>query len=309
MSSVDLGNTFGAAFLGVLVSAVLFGITNMQTLIYFRRYPDDRRARKISVAILWVLDALTFALTVHILYHYLVSGFGNYFALFKIVWSFRLHTALTIINICFVQSLYAIPIWLLGGHFNRWVSLVVCCAVVVGYGIGIVTIVETYQISTFVGLRDKAWVIYASFGSATLVDFIITGGMCVYLQQSRSPAGFSSLDTTLYTLMQYIISSGLATSACSTAALIAFSVKPNTMIFVAIQFLLTKLYVNSFLALLNSRQIKTEAVSNRPTDLEFAPFSETSTIPMNHEKDDTSHPPGDPNESSEETTSRTLSSD
>jgi len=55
-------------------------------------------------------------------------------------------------------------------------------------------------------------------------------------------------------LMQYILGSGMATGACACAVLISISFVPYTQIWVTFYYLLSKLYVNSFLALLNARR-------------------------------------------------------
>ena len=66
----DLDSTYGALFLGVLVSAVcvsftrsntttnvkhhrLFGVTILQAFVYLQQYPHDSRWRKAAVYWLW----------------------------------------------------------------------------------------------------------------------------------------------------------------------------------------------------------------------------------------------------------------
>ncbi|KAK0203239.1 hypothetical protein DFS33DRAFT_971272 [Desarmillaria ectypa] len=54
--------------------------------------------------------------------------------------------------------------------------------------------------------------------------------------------------------MRLAVVSGLVTSACSLLTLVAYIAWPNPLVFVAINFILPKLYINSLLAMLNSRQ-------------------------------------------------------
>ena len=66
----DLNSTYGALFIGLLASAVcvlgsgssvrvandsprLFGVTMLQTFVYFTQYPADRAWRKLAVCCLW----------------------------------------------------------------------------------------------------------------------------------------------------------------------------------------------------------------------------------------------------------------
>ena len=84
MSHINLNPTYGALFIGVLVSSVcvsflslhaptrhsfhprLFGVTMLQTLVYFQQYPSDRAWRKLAVSWLWrvlqYMSSLTFML-------------------------------------------------------------------------------------------------------------------------------------------------------------------------------------------------------------------------------------------------------
>ncbi|KAK0207352.1 hypothetical protein IW262DRAFT_660602 [Armillaria fumosa] len=55
--------------------------------------------------------------------------------------------------------------------------------------------------------------------------------------------------------MRIVVISGLLTSTCSLLTLISYIVWPDTLIFLAIgTFILPKLYINSLLAMLNSRK-------------------------------------------------------
>jgi len=55
-------------------------------------------------------------------------------------------------------------------------------------------------------------------------------------------------------IVRMTLISGFLTTACSLAALITYGTMPDTLIFLSVEFLLTKLYINSFLAMLNARQ-------------------------------------------------------
>ncbi|KAL4262894.1 DUF6534 domain-containing protein [Pleurotus pulmonarius] len=249
----SLGVTLGAAYLGVVASAILFGITNLQSYIYFTQYQNDWLLQKLSVGILWFLDAFHLALTIQVVYHYLVESFGNFEAQEFIIWSFKLQIVINVVIIILVQSLYAARVWKLGRHYHVLLPWGVVVVVAAGYGVGVLLALQTYRIDTFPELVNIAWTIYLSFATSTFIDIIIAISMCFYLQRSRS--GFSELNSRIVTLMQYVLASGMATSACSMAALIAYALLPNTLVFLGIEFLLTKLYINSFIAMLNTRKV------------------------------------------------------
>ncbi|KAG1842973.1 hypothetical protein F4604DRAFT_1597085, partial [Suillus subluteus] len=81
--------------------------------------------------------------------------------------------------------------------------------------------------------------------------YLIASSLCYLLATSRT--GFSSTDSLVTKLASYTISTGCLTSVCSIIAVITCAVMPNNFIFLSIAFLVTKLYVNSFMALLNAK--------------------------------------------------------
>ncbi|KAK0221337.1 hypothetical protein IW262DRAFT_892368 [Armillaria fumosa] len=250
----SLGTTIGAALVGAMLSSLLFGITVLQAFIYYRDYPNDWKLFRYSVGILWVLDAFHLSLTIHAIFHYTVDSFGDFSALGNVVWSFKLQILVNVIIIVFVQSLYAIRLWRFGRHFHRFLPWIVIFVVVCGFAVGVLLVYKTYSITTFTGLASMDWAIDAAFATSTGIDFFISFAMCYYLHKSRSISEFSSTNSRLLVLMWFVLMSGLATSACSTIALITYIVLPNTLVFLGVEFLLTKLYVNSLLSMLNARK-------------------------------------------------------
>ncbi|KAK0447014.1 uncharacterized protein EV420DRAFT_1647911 [Desarmillaria tabescens] len=128
----SLGKSFGAAYIGATVAAILFGITNLQAARYYRKYPNDWLLYRYSVAALWILDTIHVALTTHAVYFYLVDSFGNFPALTEIVWSLKY--LIHILIVVGVQAIYAIRIWKLGGHLHRILPWIVFLAVAAVFG-------------------------------------------------------------------------------------------------------------------------------------------------------------------------------
>ncbi|KAG1751872.1 hypothetical protein EDB19DRAFT_1674294 [Suillus lakei] len=50
---VDIQDTFGAGFIGGMVAAILYGITTLQTYLYYVYYPRDTNGLKVLVAFIW----------------------------------------------------------------------------------------------------------------------------------------------------------------------------------------------------------------------------------------------------------------
>ncbi|KLO13128.1 hypothetical protein SCHPADRAFT_378521 [Schizopora paradoxa] len=80
-------DTIGAVFVSSTISAVLYGVTLMQSLTYFQSFPEDRKAIKYMVAALVMLDTIHMIFATHSIYVYVITNFANIEALIEIPWS------------------------------------------------------------------------------------------------------------------------------------------------------------------------------------------------------------------------------
>jgi len=250
-----LGETLGVLFLSMAVSCMLFGFSTLQVYFYYHWYPQDARMHKILVGVIWILDATITSLMVATVYHYGVLGFGNYPGLELVHWSIKLSTPLNVVVILLVQSLYAYRIWRLSGYHHGVLGYITALIVLAGFAVGIAFAYKTYTLHTWFDVLGIGWSIEAAFSAATIIDLLLSGAMCYYLGVSKGMG--SQLNSRISTLMQYTLSSGLLTSACSAACLFTFIFMHTNLIFVGLTFILTRLYVNSFMAMMNARQRRT----------------------------------------------------
>ncbi|PBK91873.1 hypothetical protein ARMGADRAFT_1013662 [Armillaria gallica] len=228
-----IGPTLGAIYIGATTAAVFYGITVLQTAVYYKVNPNDPRIFRYMVALLWVLDTLHVALSTHALYFYLVESFGNYLDLLKITWSFPLQLVFNMLVAVCVQALYAIRIWKLGRHFHVVLPYFIFLAVAAMFGTGLYSIYDSYTLSSFVGISTIRTSIYAVFSTMVGVDFTISGAMCYYLHKGKSMTNLSSTTRTIVRLMRVVVISGLLTSTCSLLTLVTYIVWPDTLIFMA----------------------------------------------------------------------------
>jgi hypothetical protein len=254
LAEQSLGNTIGASLLGVVGAAMLSGAIMIQAYFYYHTYPHDTPLHKSLVALLWLLDVLHLGLTVHTVYTYAVLGFHNPAALAYITWSMKLQVSINVVIIVIVHSLYALRVWRLGDFHRGFLGYIVIGVVAVGFVIGVVLAYLIYTVDMYSQLASISWIITAALGTSTAIDFVITGAMCYYLKKSKG--SLTRLNSRISNLIHYTLGSGLFTSACSLSALFCYHLLPNTFVFLALEFMLTKLYVSSFLAMLNSRDRK-----------------------------------------------------
>ncbi|KAF8717943.1 hypothetical protein AX14_012065 [Amanita brunnescens Koide BX004] len=260
----SIAPTMGAIYVGAMLTGILYGSTNVQTFLYYKSYPQDAMFQKWAVALLWILDTLHMVFTIIEFWHYLIESFGNYEALLQLHWSFSLQIALSVIVILVVQSFYTRRVWKLSSdRYQRiWAWLLIIVLLVV-YAAGITFIVELYSASTLIQMSHLRWSIILGLSSSTLDDFMIATAICHLLSLRRT--SFAETKSKIWTIMFYAVISGALTSICSLTSVIALAVMPHNLVFQGIEFLLPKLYINSYLAMLNARKsLKDHAVSINP---------------------------------------------
>jgi len=109
---------------------------------------------------------------------------------------------------------------------------------------------------------------------AVLSDISIAAALCVLLYGSRT--GFRRTNTLINTLMVYAINRCVLTSVVAVAEVIAFAASPHSLWFLAIDFVIGKLYANSLLATLNSRRSFSHGSSIRSVHMSDLNFEEES---------------------------------
>ncbi|KAF8335116.1 hypothetical protein F5887DRAFT_1285695 [Amanita rubescens] len=248
----NLGPTYGALFLGGMGAAILFGATNIQVYFYFTNYKQDRIFQKFVVAFLWLLDSLHMAFVIAELWHYLIDLFGNYLILGVVTWAHKAQIAMMIVIVLLVQSLYTLRVWKLNGDQNRLWSWVLIANLLSGYAAGIILLVLTMKIALFTQLARIRWSIYLSFSMTTFNDIMLTIAMCHMLYHGTTV--FAETKSILGIIIRYVVVSGALTSLCSIIGVITVVTMPNNFVFLGVALVLSKLYINSYLALMNARK-------------------------------------------------------
>ncbi|KIM42084.1 hypothetical protein M413DRAFT_445246 [Hebeloma cylindrosporum] len=273
-SRIDLSNTFGAMLVGALVSAMLYGLTTLQTYFYYVYYPNDSLGTRVLVFTIWVIDTLHGALMSLAVYHYLVINYNNPAELAFGHWSLFASVAVNTVISCIVQWFFLIRIHRLCNIRVRWfVSSIIGLTVIAHFAFGIETVVFMFIKREFIKLSEinlQAATPFAIF--AVLSDIMIAGSLCYLLYGSRT--GFKRTDTIVTTLIVYAINRCLLTSVVAVIEVIVFSTVQHSLWFVGIDFVIGKLYANSLLATLNSREAiraanPTTVNSVRLSDMEF----------------------------------------
>ncbi|PBK81080.1 hypothetical protein ARMGADRAFT_1171554 [Armillaria gallica] len=282
----SISGTLGALYIGATIAAVLYGITNLQGVVYYRRYPNDWWVYRYSVGFLWALDTVHVALSTYAVYFFLIHFFGDLKgALEYNSWSMKWQVYMNDVLAVYIQGLYALRLWQLGRHFHKTLVYFVSLAVVASLGTAIYVVYDTSVTPNIASASSLKTSVYVFFSTIAVTDLIIALPMFYYLHKSRTIILVPSTATVLLRLMRLVLMSGLATSACSLLTLISFIAWPQSLTFLGIHFVLSKLYINSLLAMLNSRskhhstsQSTEDEVNSLPTPLRIAPLSSEGDV-------------------------------
>ncbi|OBZ76582.1 hypothetical protein A0H81_03510 [Grifola frondosa] len=138
----------------------------------------------------------------------------------------------------------------------------------------------------YIQLANIAWVLYLSFSAGLAADIIVAVSLCCLLAKHRTGfkrSAFLSTDSIIRVLMLYSINTCVLTTVFAFCCLITvwpfpfpppssssispnpqFIMMPDELICLGFYFVLPKLYLNSFLAMLNSRKHMREIGSSTP---------------------------------------------
>ncbi|KAG2112700.1 uncharacterized protein F5147DRAFT_684131 [Suillus discolor] len=251
--AVDIHDTFGAGFIGGMVTAILYGITTLQTYLYYVYYPSDPNSVKVLVAFIWVLDTLHVSFMCHALYYYLVTSFDDPNNLGTGVWSLFTSLALNLCMAVLVQTYFTFRIsYLTRSNIRWWLTSFIMLFVIAHFAFGLETVILMFIKKEFSALSQITLYAATPFAvTAVLSDVFIAVSLCILLHGNRG--SYVETHALVHTLMVYAINRCLLTSAVAVAEVIAFAISPGSLWFIAIDFVIGKLYANSLLASLNSR--------------------------------------------------------
>ncbi|KAF8509860.1 hypothetical protein BU17DRAFT_55863, partial [Hysterangium stoloniferum] len=241
--------SLGPILMGTIINVFFYGIMVVQCYLYFLWYKKDRNWIKAVVLLLLFLDTLSTIFDILMTYDYLVLSFGNFIAIGIVNVGIAPYPLLTGITSWIVQSFFA---WRISVLTNTvWFSAGIFFLSVVQMLASIATAVWgeiVHQLAELTKVKSAAliWLV-----GSVATDLGITIILVVYLRRRKT--GFSSTDDIVSKIIRATVQTGLLTSACALAVVIAYLVS-NTSMHLAFGVPLSKLYTNSLMSTLNMRQ-------------------------------------------------------
>ncbi|GJE88756.1 hypothetical protein PsYK624_048390 [Phanerochaete sordida] len=272
---IDLTPTFGAVFIGALGMMALYGLTSLQTFIYFTFYPDDRPSLKCLVSLIWILDSFHICLVCHALYHYLIKNYANPAVLNTGIWSLWTSIIVNLIIGCIVQGFFTGRLYVVTSRpVRRWLIPSITILILFHLAFGLESAIWGYVLQTFDRFKTKLWSSALPFAIFAVVsDVAIAISLCITLWQTKSY--FMTTNSVINSLMIFAINRCLLTSGIAVVEIVLFAVFPDALWYVGVDFVVGKLYANSLLATLNTRY----SVRGRAAAEGTAPASSTSGAP------------------------------
>ncbi|KAF8074572.1 hypothetical protein FPV67DRAFT_587580 [Lyophyllum atratum] len=279
---LNLDRKLGAAFLGNLVAAILYGITCIQALKFFRKkHADDSLPFRALILFLWSLDTTQVALVTHALYYYLISSYGDISTTESAVWSIISQVFIICTSDLVIRCLFARRVWLLTNR-NKYFLACIVLPSLLSFATGCAAAGRAFEIRIFESMTSISYLFYLSLAAGVVSDILIAGHLCLSLWQRRT--SMNKTDSILSVFMLYTINTTLLTTLCSIASLITFAIWPEDFVYIAIYLSMSKLYLNSLLATLNHRTSVSEPF-NYPTDpTTVTPFRENVPGPRKLQK-------------------------
>ncbi|KAF9238061.1 hypothetical protein BU15DRAFT_75457 [Melanogaster broomeanus] len=256
-AGINLSTSWGSALAAVFVSLVFYGVSILQTFIYYERYSKDTVILKSLVAFVFVLDTLhTFLISAGV-WQYFVVHFGDDTFLMYTHAPLLISITVTSIVSSAVQSFFIYRIWFLTQGRFKWVLPTVLMPFVVAQLVlGIFYTVTTMAFDTSVGAISGPLLTTVGDGLngvAMTVDITITIALCTLLTMGRT--GFHDTDRMLLRLILISVNTGLSSAVFAFLSVISIVVSPNNLLVTAFYYPLCTVYCNTLLASLNARSV------------------------------------------------------
>ncbi|KAF9650349.1 hypothetical protein BDM02DRAFT_3185549 [Thelephora ganbajun] len=278
--------TLGAVFIGTSIAGILTGVVCTQVSMYFRRYQRDKTLTKLMVFAVWLLDLSHTAMLIASNWAWLITHFGNANT-DMIPPTVAVSVVITALITIIVHGFFITRVYRLSRYF-----LIISPLIVLGLlrvGSACVTCAKMLVYGRFsVFLENVAWVFTLGLTTSSALDILLTGILLYYLRKSKT--GFANMDHVIDMLSLYTIQSGLLTTIAIVISLgfVSFRFYVSTslienaeqwigmhdnLVFLALHFMISKLYANSFLATLNARDGIRDRHIGTPQDPPLSAFS------------------------------------
>jgi len=243
----------------------------LQVYLYFFWYSKDSWGIKGTVILITILETVQTGTYFGATYRFFITDFGNFDALAQFPWQALVQLLALYTSTFVAQSYFAYCIYVL--HKKRiFFPLVIVILSLVGLGGGVAQIVLAVHIKEFAQLPSTSAASNTQAALSLACDILITVCLCWRLNVART--GIQSTNRLLNFLIMTAINRGVLTMVTALLNMILFLTQPGTFYFMMMILLSGKFYMNSMLAMLNTRQHAHSigAVGSMGDSISMSPF-------------------------------------
>ncbi|TFK81081.1 hypothetical protein K466DRAFT_604795 [Polyporus arcularius HHB13444] len=272
---------FGGLLIEVFIACILFGITTLQTFIYFQKYQSDTRSLRLFVAVTWVLEVVHTAFCIQLCYAYVITGFGDFLGFGDINWGVGITVFTEVILSTLVQLFYVRRVWIMSNK-NKLLTGGILFFTICRVGFGIGSTILSYHFPHWLLFRAQTAAtvtVAGGLGAAALVDVLVALTLSFFLSRGRSEYHKQS-NSRVNLIMLYAVNSGAITATASILSVILYATQKESLVFLGLVEIQGKLYANSFLGSLNARSHIRNKVSNNAQYPSFESYSNSGFRPV-----------------------------
>ncbi|TBU38213.1 hypothetical protein BD309DRAFT_972428 [Dichomitus squalens] len=253
-------NLYGALLLGTFFSLILYGLMLHQTYRYFRVYPNDEVNIRVLVWCALVCETLHTIFSMHGIYRSLVTNYNDTAASSMTIWSFDALPITAELSIILSLVFFVQRVWMMGLS-NKWIIVLACAGILGRFGFCVVMTVYlvTSGVMDFPGRiqRQHGLVVSGKYGCSTVAHIILTSSLLyvIYLGQRHRKGSNTISRSLMENFMLYVLNTGLLVSICDIVSWILAYAVARTAWWIAFDTATTKLYLITFLSVLNSRDM------------------------------------------------------
>ncbi|KAJ7067062.1 hypothetical protein C8F01DRAFT_657816 [Mycena amicta] len=251
MSTINVPTTLGSMLIGGFFASMLSGIVCIQTMLYFRTYKTDGAGVKSLVFAVCFLDLLHTAFIWIAGWIYVIEHWGSTPRLDFIPWCISLTVIITALVTFLVHCFFAHRIFLLSKRNWYMATPVVLFALLRLVAASVSTAEMLHYKSFHLFVVHARWIFTLGLSVSSAVDILITGFLFYLFQESRTEGGH--LNHVIDKLMLYAFETGSLTCLGTVVSLICWITMPSNLVFLGLHFAIGKLYANSLLVTLNTR--------------------------------------------------------
>ncbi|KAJ7484807.1 hypothetical protein B0H11DRAFT_2413719 [Mycena galericulata] len=260
-----LASTFGVWLVALFLESILYGMGLLQVYLYFLWYHKDSWGIKGTVILITILETFQTITFFVLVYNFLINDFGASDKLLFIPWQSLTQLTALYFSIFVSQTYFAHCIYVLHKRSKILPAIIV--------------LLSTVALGGAIGHYFASTNIQAAFALAA--DVLITGGLSWTLNGARS--GIQTTNKLINFLIMNAVNRGVLTMVTALLNMVLFLTEPGTFYFMLIVLISGKLYMNSMLAMLNTREhAKSIGKTGMAIDISNISMPSFSTNPEHH---------------------------